>query len=144
MTVAAEKLLTLGVDTHLDKHVSVLINNLGQIISTGELETNSKGYQNLLRWCKSFGELQKAGVEGTGTYGAGLYRYLDQQNIPVFEVTRPNRIKRRQKGKTDTLDAENAARAALSGYLLVTSPNLGLSFSMVNQDHDATTTSAMG
>ncbi len=115
MTVAAEKLLTLGVDTHLDKHVSVLINNLGQIISTGEFETNSKGYQNLLRWCKSFGELQKAGVEGTGTYGAGLYRYLDQKNIPVFEVTRPNRIKRWQKGKTDTLDAENAARAALSG-----------------------------
>lgn len=115
MTVAAEKLLTLGVDTHLDKHVSVLINNLGQIVSTEEFETTSRGYQNLLRWCKSFGELQRAGVEGTGTYGAGLYRYLDQQNIPVFEVTRPNRIKRRQKGKTDTLDAENAARAALSG-----------------------------
>ncbi len=115
MAVAAEKLLTLGVDTHLDKHVSVLINNLGQIVSTSEFETTITGYQCLLRWCKSFGELQKAGVEGTGTYGAGLYRFLDQQNIPVFEVTRPNRIKRRQKGKSDTLDAENAARAALSG-----------------------------
>ena len=114
MAIAAEKQLTLGVDTHLNKHVSVLINRLGQIVSTSEFETTSKGYHNMLRWCKSFGNLQQAGVEGTGTYGAGLYRYLDQHNIPVFEVTRPNRIKRRQKGKTDTLDAENAARKLLT------------------------------
>lgn len=107
--------LILGVDTHLDLHVAVLINMLGQVICTKEFETNEKGYKGLLKWCSSFGQLLKAGLEGTGTYGAGLCRFLLKNNITVFEVNRPNRARRRLRGKSDPTDAENAARAVLAG-----------------------------
>jgi len=107
--------LIVGVDTHLEVHVAVLINLLGQVISTSEFETNLKGYEKLIKWCQSFGHLTQAGVEGTGTYGAGLSRYLLNQGIEVFEVNRPNRARRRLKGKSDSTDAENAARAVLAG-----------------------------
>ncbi len=113
--LSPDKQLILGVDTHLDIHVAVLINLIGQVVSHSEFPTTQEGYQELLRWCHSFGSLQKAGVEGTGTYGAGLYRFLAKQQIPVFEVNRPNRLKRRLQGKSDTIDAENAARATLAG-----------------------------
>lgn len=106
--------LILGVDTHLDLHVAVLIKTLGQIICTAEFETNSKGYDKLLKWCQSFGNLTKAGVEGTGTYGAGLSRFLLGHEVTVCEVNRPNRARRRLRGKSDPTDAENAARAVLA------------------------------
>lgn len=106
--------LILGVDTHLDLHVAVLINTIGQVICTAEFETNSTGYDKLLRWCQSFGHLTKAGVEGTGTYGAGLSRFLSSQKVTVCEVNRPNRARRRLRGKSDPTDAENAARAVLA------------------------------
>ena len=106
--------LILGVDTHLDLHVAVLINTIGQVICTAEFETNSTGYNKLLRWCQSFGHLVKAGVEETGTYGAGLSRYLSNHKVTVCEVNRPNRARRRLRGKSDPTDAENAARAVLA------------------------------
>ena len=107
--------LILGVDTHLDLHVAVLINMIGQVICTSEFETNLKGYEKLLRWCQSFGHLTQAGIEGTGTYGAGLSRFLFNHSVTVCEVNRPNRARRRLRGKSDPTDAENAARAVLSG-----------------------------
>ena len=64
---------------------------------------------------RSLGCIRRAGVEGTGTYGAGLTRVLREQGIEVLEVNRPNRSKRRLKGKSDPTDAENAARAVLAG-----------------------------
>lgn len=106
--------LVLGVDTHLDLHVAVLVNMLGQVICTKEFDTNKKGYNQLLKWCSSFGQLLKAGVEGTGTYGAGLCRFLVKNKVAVFEVNRPNRARRRLRGKSDPTDAENAARAVLA------------------------------
>lgn len=68
--------LTLGVDTHLDNHVAVLVNNIGQVIDTQEFTVNSNGYNLLYKWCKSFGTVHQAGLEGTGTYGAGLCKFL--------------------------------------------------------------------
>ena len=106
--------LTLGVDTYLDKHVAVLLNSTGQLIDTGEFSTCELGYQELLRWCHSFGQLAEAGIEGTGSYGAGLCRFLEQSNVCVYEVNRPNRAKRRLVGKSDVTDAENAARSVLA------------------------------
>ena len=70
---------------------------------------------DLLTWANSFGPLRRAGVEGTGTYGAGLTRVLHDREIEVFEVNRPDRAMRRSKGKSDPTDAENAARAVLAG-----------------------------
>ncbi len=106
--------LILGVDTHLNCHVAVLINTIGQVICTDEFETNLKDYKKLLRWCQSFGKLVKAGIEGTGAYGAGLSRFLSSCDVTVCEVNRPNRARRRLRGKSDPTDAENAARAVLS------------------------------
>ena len=104
-----------GVDTHKDVHVAAIISALGSLISTSSFPTTPKGYRDLLAWMRSFGELVKVGVEGTGSYGAGLFRFLSAQGIAIIEVNRPNRKARRSKGKSDTLDAQAAALAALNG-----------------------------
>lgn len=105
----------LGVDTHLDIHVGVLISNTGKLLGELPTETNTAGYQKLLKWAQSFGQLNRAGVEGTGTYGAGLTRVLREHGVIVYEVNRPDRSRRRLQGKSDPIDAENAARAVLAG-----------------------------
>ncbi|WP_312184113.1 IS110 family transposase [Massilia timonae] len=105
----------LGVDTHLDVNVGAVISRMGKLLGTLATATSAKGYIELLTWARSFGCIRLAGVEGTGTYGAGLARVLRGQGIDVFEVNRPDRSKRRLKGKSDTTDAENAARSVLSG-----------------------------
>jgi transposase len=93
----------LGVDTHLDTHVGAVISDTGRLLGTLSVSTDAAGYFELLTWANSFGQLQRAGVEGTGTYGAGLARVLRDHEIEVL------------KGKSDPTDAENAARAVLSG-----------------------------
>lgn len=105
----------LGVDTHLDKHIGVIIDSVGKFLGHLSIETNPSGYQQLLNWARSFGDLQRAGVEGTGTYGAGLARFLSGQGVLVLEINRPNRSMRRFRGKSDPTDAESAARTVLSG-----------------------------
>ncbi|WP_051530263.1 IS110 family transposase [Halomonas halodenitrificans] len=107
--------VVLGVDTHLDVHVGVVIDPVGRVLGTRSIKTCTDGYQKLLEWACSFGSLVRAGVEGTGTYGAGLARYLQEAGIEVLEVNRPDRSRRRRKDKNDPTDAENAARAVLSG-----------------------------
>lgn len=105
----------LGVDTHLDVNVGAVISHTGKLLGTLATATSTKGYIELLTWARSFGCLGRAGVEGTGTYGAGLARILRGQGIDVFEIDCPDRSKRRLKGKSDPTDAENAARSVLSG-----------------------------
>lgn len=104
----------LGVDTHLDQHVAVLIDAFGRVVGSCSVATKPAGYEELIRWAKSFGNLTRAGVEGTGTYGAALARKLDSHGVEVLEVNRPNRSVRRLRGKSDPTDAENAARAVLN------------------------------
>ncbi|MGZ9709282.1 IS110 family RNA-guided transposase [Glaciimonas sp. GNP009] len=105
----------LGVDTHLDIHVAAVISHTGKLLGTLATPTNTTGYLTLLAWARSLGNIRRAGVEGTGTYGAGLARVLREQGIEVMEVNRPNRAKRRLQGKSDPTDAENAARSVLAG-----------------------------
>jgi len=105
----------LGVDTHLDCHVGVVIDALGRVQGTRSIATNAEGYQKLLDWALSFGCLHRAGVEGTGTYGAALTRVLEGRGIQVIEVNRPDRARRRLRGKSDPTDAESAARSVLAG-----------------------------
>ena len=107
--------IVLGVDTHLDTHVGAVISEKGQLLGTLSVSANAAGYGQLLRWANSFGQLRRAGVEGTGTYGAGLVRVLREQGIEVLEVNRPDRTARRFRGKSDPTDAENAARSVMSG-----------------------------
>jgi len=104
-----------GVDTHKDVHVAALIDHQGRILATADFSTRVSGYRDLLGWMRSFGELAMVGIEGTGTYGAGLARHLSAAGVPVLEVNRPNRQARRRRGKSDTVDAEAAARSALNG-----------------------------
>lgn len=87
--------VVLGVDTHLDTHVAAVISNAGKLLGTLAVPTTAAGYLKLLAWARSWGHIQRAGVEGTGTYGAGLARVLGEKGIEVLEVNRPDRAKRR-------------------------------------------------
>jgi transposase len=104
-----------GVDTHKDSHVAAVIDYQGRILGTKAFRVTEGGYRALLEWMRSFGELAKVGIEGTGAYGAGLARHLGAAGIDVVEVNRPNRQNRRRRGKTDVVDAEAAARAPSTG-----------------------------
>ena len=96
-------------------HVGALVNAAGRCLGTLSVTTDTAGYLKLIAWAGSFGSLLRAGLEGTGTYGAGLARTLRDHGIEVIEVNRPDRAARRSRGKSDATDAENAARAVLSG-----------------------------
>jgi transposase len=99
-----------GVDTHKDVHVAAVIDDLGRILATAEFPAMRYGYRRLVAWLRGFGELVVVGVEGGGSWGAGLARYLSAHGVPVVEVNRPNRQHRRRRGTSDTVDAEAAAR----------------------------------
>jgi transposase len=109
------KEVVLGVDTHLNVHVAVALDGLGRHLGESRIPTTLRGYGQLLRWAQGFGVVRCAGVEGTGSYGAGLARYLRKVGIAVFEVERPKRRHLRHEAKSDLRDAEAAARAVLSG-----------------------------
>ncbi len=104
-----------GVDTHKNIHVAAAIDAAGRLLDTAEFAADAHGYANLLGWLSSHGRVTLVGVEGTGSYGAGLARHLATADVDVIEVNRPNRQTRRRRGKTDAVDAEAAARAALNG-----------------------------
>ncbi len=93
----------LGIDTHKDVHVAVALNQLGRRLGELTVPTTTKGYEKLLRWAEGFGPVCYAGVEGTGSYGAGLARQLKAAGISVMEVERPKRRHLRRKGKGRTL-----------------------------------------
>lgn len=107
--------VTGGVDTHGSTNHAAVIDNLGRHLADQEFPTTPAGYRDLLRFMTSLGKLGQVGVEGTGTYGAGLSRHLHAQGITVVEVNRPDRTSRRAKGKSDPLDAYSAARSVLAG-----------------------------
>lgn len=105
-----------GVDTHLDVHVAAVIDDAGRLLGTKSFPTTPLGLRSLERWMSRHGTIAQVGVEGTGTYGLGLTRVLQAAGHEVVEVNRPNRQTRRAKGKSDTIDAESAARAVLAGH----------------------------
>jgi transposase len=107
--------VTVGVDTHGDLHVACALDQLGRHLATTRVATTPRGYRALLDWAQRLGEVEAWGVEGTGCYGAGLVRLLAAQGQLVWEVNRPDRQARRQRGKSDPVDAEAAARAVQAG-----------------------------
>jgi transposase len=114
MTTIA-RTITGGVDTHLDVHVAAALDERGALLGVQSFPTTPRGYGALLRWLEGFGSVQLVGVEGTGSYGAGLTRHLLHHQVCVVEVDRPNRQRRRRNGKSDPQDAVSAARAAQGG-----------------------------
>ena len=115
MTMTMPSRITAGVDTHLDVHVAAALDELGGLLGVEMFATTPVGYAELLAWLQRFGVVELVGVEGTGSYGAGLTRFLHARQVRVVEVDRPNRQRRRRRGKSDPQDAISAARAAQSG-----------------------------
>jgi transposase len=108
--------ITLGADTHKDIHVAVALDGLGRRLGTLSVPAIPAGYENLVNWARGFGPLERAGVEGTGSFGAGLTRFLQEaEGTKVFEVIRPKRRDQYRSGKSDPIDAEAAARSVLAG-----------------------------
>ena len=103
-----------GVDTHKDAHVAAAIDSAGRLLGTASFPTTPAGYDALDTWLSAFGTVERIGIEGTSSYGSGLTRFLLAAGRAVVEVVRPNRQLRRQRGKSDAIDAEAAARAALA------------------------------
>jgi transposase len=106
--------ITGGVDTHKDTHTVAAVDAAGRIRGSAQFPANGAGYRALLGWLRALGTLTLVGVEGTGVYGAGLARYLAGAGVPMVEIDRPDRKARRWQGKSDPVDAEAAARAALA------------------------------
>jgi len=104
-----------GVDTHAEIHVAAACDGLGAVLETASFPTTAAGYRQLLGWLRGFGSLGRVGVEGTGSYGAGLTRHLLAEGVEVLEVNRVSRQTRRRRGKTDVVDAIAAARAVING-----------------------------
>jgi transposase len=106
----------VGVDTHKHEHVAVAIDGLGGRLGELYMAANAGGCEQLLNWARTFGAVHGFGVEGTGSYGIGLARFLRRHGETVIEVSRPPRAgERRLDGKSDPIDAENAARQVLAG-----------------------------
>jgi transposase len=111
----ANRRVTGGVDTHRDLHVVAALDERGAELGVESFPTTPAGYRAALRWLRRFGDIEQVGVEGTGSYGAGLTHYLLTQGIAVVEINCPNRQRRRSHGKSDPVDAIAAARATLAG-----------------------------
>jgi transposase len=107
--------VTGGVDTHAEVHVAAAVDQVGRVLGTESFPAGEAGYAGLLAWLRGHGELARVGVEGTGSYGAGLACYLAAAGVVVLEVPRPDRQRRRRHGKSDAVDAVSAALAALAG-----------------------------
>jgi transposase len=90
--------VTGGVDTHADTHVAAAVDDNGGLLGVESFPATENGYAHLFGWLAGFGEVAKVGVEGTGSWGVGLARYLTGLDVSVVEVDRPNRQTRRKQG----------------------------------------------
>ena len=116
LTIVEEaRSVTGGVDTHAGTHVAAALDPVGGLLGVREFPATAAGYSRLLGWLGGFGTVCLVGIEGTGSYGAGLARHITAAGIRVVEVDRADRQDRRRQGKSDPLDAVSAARAAQSG-----------------------------
>ena len=111
--VGSARLVTGGVDTHLDINVVAALDRIGGLLGVESFSTSMEGNRQLLGWLRGLGRVGRVGVEGTGSYGAPLARFLREAGVEIIEVDSTNQQNRRRKGKNDTVDAIEAARAAL-------------------------------
>jgi len=74
--------VAIGVDTHKDAHVAVALDALGVELDQCTIETTSAGYKRLLEWAQRLGQPLFV-IEGCGSYGAGLARFLSPAGVRV-------------------------------------------------------------
>jgi transposase len=114
LTIVETRAITGGVDTHADTLVAAALDPIGGLLGVRQFPASAAGYASLLDWLGRFGTVCLVGIEGTGSYGAGLARHITAAGIAVVEVDRSDRQDRRRQGKSDPLDAvSTAARAAV-------------------------------
>ena len=123
----------IGIDTHKYVHVAVALDHLGTRLEDHHAPANREGYARLEAWAASLGRVSAFGIEGTGSYGAGLASFLRRSGHRIVEVNRGDRRSRRNNGKTDTLDAEAAARAVLSGQAVAVPKSADGTVEMIRQ-----------
>lgn len=109
-----------GVVTHKELHVAAVVDHRDRVLGTESFPTTRHGYRLMLAWMRSFGELQRVGIECSGSYGAGLLRYMQTAGVEILEVTAPDKLDRRRRGKNDDFDAESAAHAVFARRHTVT------------------------
>ena len=103
--------ITGGVDTHADLHVAAALDPIGGLLGVRQFPATAAGYADLVEWLGGFGDVGLVGVEGTGSYGAGLARHLAAAGVAVVEVDRADRQDRRRQGKSDPLLRREVARS---------------------------------
>jgi transposase len=119
MTSSDEPTVVGGVDCHAEVHHAAALDGTGRRLGAQAFPATQPGYERLLVWLRGFGSVTGVGVESTGSYGAGLTRYLLRADVRVVEINRPHAHLRLRRGKTDAVDAEAAARKVLSGEATV-------------------------
>jgi transposase len=125
--------IVVGVDTHKYAHVAVAIDQVGTRLAEITISVDRVGYEQLEHWARQHGEKIRFGIEGTGSYGAGLASFLRRRGHRVVEVNRPDRRLRHLHGKNDSLDAESAARAVLAGTATAVSKSADGTVEMIRQ-----------
>jgi transposase len=119
MTMRRMLMIAVGVDTHKHKHVAAAVNELGEVLGEIVVAASPAGYRELVDWLEGMGEETLVGIEGAGSYGAGLCEHLQSTGVRVLEVERPRRHDRRI-GKSGRIDALLAAKKILAGEGLST------------------------
>jgi transposase len=109
-----KEMVIIGVDTHKRFHSVAVITKTGRELACKSFDADGKGYKQALAWASGFGTVLRAGIEGTGSYGAGLCAYLKKYGIEAQDVYAPDKKRRHRQGKDDETDAFQAAQAALS------------------------------
>lgn len=141
---ANNRKIIIGVDTHKYAHVAVAVDNLGTRLGERHVPANREGYAQLEAWAASLGRVAAFGIEGTGSYGVGVASFLRRCGHRIVEVNRGDRRSRRNNGKTDTLDAEAAARAVLSGEAVAVPKRADGTVEMIRQIKIARDTARKG
>src|SRR6266480_8064044 len=111
LAIVETRAVTGGVDTHADVHVAAALDPVGGLLGVGEFPATAAGYARLLGWLSGFGTVALVGIEGTGSYGAGLARHIAAAGVRVVEVDRSDRQDRRRQGKSDPLLRREVARS---------------------------------
>lgn len=107
--------VVVGVDTHQLTHHVAVIDTDRKRVGDREFPVNTSGYRDLVGYVTALGKVRAYGVESTGSYGAGLTRYLLSVDAEVYEVNRPEKSTRVKAGKSDPIDAYSAAEQVLAG-----------------------------
>jgi transposase len=120
-------MIAVGVDTHKERHYAVAVDHVGQLLAELTFAATAAGYAELQRWAEQLADARELvfGLEGTGSWGAGLLQHLQRAGYPVVEVERPRR-KDRRAGKSDRIDALAAAKCVLSGENVSTPRRRGI------------------